>query len=303
MMEAQILNKLKISSLSPQPLILIMAIFAFIAVPIRTFQLANCIDPETGFWLVRDFTVPVLYVLCGLEIAVSLFMSLFSGIQPKPEFPQKKNISLGIVSLVFALTFLIDAITRMSAYISLFSVYQYDVDGYIFGYIMKSGALSLTIQSIFALISALYFGIVGVSHIMGTSTYKKSKLLALSPVIWGISRMVYFFVNPISYKNVSQLLLTLMFITLAMIFFLSFARIASGVNEANSMWILWFSGTAGAFIGLVCALAPLVLIATGKGNLIPEKYPLEYTDLAFAAFAIGTLLSNMPRTVKNRTEG
>jgi len=296
------LNKLKISSLSPQPLILIMAILAFIAVPVRTFQLANCIDPQTGFWLIRDFTVPVLYVICGVEVAVSLFMSFFSGIQPKPEFAEKRDIPLGVVSFIFALTFLVDAISRMTSYISLFSVYQSDVDGYLFGYMMKSGALALTIQSIFALFSALYFGIIGFSQVMEKTTYKKSKVLALAPVIWGISRMVYFFVNPISYKNVSQLLLTLMFLTLAMIFFLSYARIASGVNSENSMWILWFSGTAGSFMGFVCALAPLVLIATGKGNLIPDKYPLEYTDIAFAAFATGTLLANMPRTVKNNTE-
>lgn len=296
------MKKLKISSLSPLPLVLVLAIAAIIAVPLRTFQLSNCIDPETGFWLVRDFTIPILYALCGIVIVASFFISLLSGIMTPPTFSDKKDLPLGISSALLAVTLLVDAIKQMSVYIALFGDYAVEANGDFFMYILKSGALALTLQSIFGLIAALYLSLTAYSHFSGNPIYKSSRLLALAPVVWAICRMIYHFVEPISYKNVSQLLLELILLTMVMIFFLSFARIASDVNGESSMWLLWFSGVSGTFLGLVCGLAPLVLVITGKGDMLAPKYPLQLTDLFFAAFALCTLFKNMPRTVKNANE-
>ena len=62
------------------------------------------------------------------------------------------------------------------------------------------------------------------------------------------------------------------------------------------MWILWFTGISGAFMAYVVALAPIILTVTGKGYMLPTKYPVHYCDLAFALFATAFLFTVMPRT-------
>ncbi len=296
------MNKLKISSLSPQPLVIILAIATLIGVPLRTFQLTNCIDPETGFWLIQDITVPILYALCVLVAVIALAMSFFCGIMPAPEFSDNRNIPVGVTAILFTLTFLMDAISQMGTYIAIFGDYVADQYATFFSYMVSTGSLALTLQSIFGLLAAFYFALVAFSSFLGNDSYMSTKALALTPVLWGIFRMIYYFANPISYRNVSQLLLEMGTLTFALMFFLSFARIASKVNEESSMWILWFSGTAGAFFGYVSAFAPFILVLTGKSGLIPLGYPIQYTDLVFALFATAVLLSNLPRTIKANTE-
>ncbi len=295
------MNKFKISSLSPLPLVIILGIATLIGVPLRTYQILKCIDPETGFWLVQDFTVPILYALCILVVALSLGISFFSGIMPAPEFSEKRNIPMGVISILFTFTLLMDAITQMGTYITIFGDYVAEQYDSFFIYMVSTGSLALTLQSVFALLAAFYFALVAFSCFLGNANYTKAKALALTPVLWGIFRMIYFFANPISYRNVSQLLLEIGTLTFALIFLLSFARIASKVNEESSMWILWFSGISGAFFGYVSTLAPFILTITGKGSFIAPEYPLQYTDLVFAFFATVVLLSNLPRTIKANT--
>lgn len=296
------MNKLKISSLSPQPLVIILAIAALIGMPLRTFQLTNCIEPETGFWLTQDITVPIFYVLCVLVAVITLGISFFSGIMPPPEFAERRNIPLGITSIFFTLTLLLDAITQMGKYIAIFGDYVAEENLSFFSYLVSTGSLALTLQSVFGLLAAFYFALVAFSLFLGNDSYMGARALALTPVLWGISRMIFYFANPISYRNVSQLLLEMGTLAFALMFLLSFARIASRVNEESSMWILWFSGTAGAFFGYVSALAPFILTVIGKGRLIPPGYPIQYTDLAFALFATVLLLSILPRTIKTNTQ-
>ena len=296
------MNRIKIKSLSPTPLLIIMAIATLIAVPLRTFQLTNCVEPSTGFWLKQDFTVPFLTVLLILVVAAAFFISLFSGIMPEAKFTEKRNIPLGIASILFVFGFLADSVTQMSKYVLLLGEYDSTKYGSLFTYMVSSGTLALTLQSLFGLLSAIYMAFAAFSFIAESNKYTKVRLLALSPVLWGIAKMIYYFANPISYKNVSQLLLELGTLTFYLLFSLSFARIASGVNEEKSSWVLWFSGISGALFGYVSALAPVVLLVTGKSAYISANYPLQYLDLIFAVFATIVLLSYMPRTVKNHTE-
>ena len=99
------MNKLKAASLSPNGAIILAAVFTLFAVPLRTFQFLNCMDPETGFWTVRDVTVPVLYAPVIAVAVFAFFISLFSGIMPKPEFSKQRDIPLGVSGLLMALGF------------------------------------------------------------------------------------------------------------------------------------------------------------------------------------------------------
>lgn len=291
------MNKLKAASLSPNGAIILAAVFTLFAVPIRTFQYLNCLDPETGFWAVRDVTVPVLY---GLVIAVAAFafvISLFSGIMPKPEFSKQKDVPLGVASLLMVLGFLWDAFANVRQAILTYGEMSASEELSLTYQLISSGTIGRFGQVLFAILSAVSLLFFGISKLTGKALYESHKLLALSPVVWGVFRLLVHFVEPISYKNVSQLLLEIMLVVFAMIFWFAFARIASGVNPDGSMWLFFFGGITAAFLGYVCALAPFILILTGRGDLIPASRPMQYVDLAFAIFATWALFNAMPKTV------
>ena len=289
----------KIRSLSPVGMMVIAAVATLAAVPLRTFQLTSLVDPETGFWLAQDITVPVLGGIILGVIVLAFFLTLLSGIMPEPDIKQKKSGIMGVVGLIMTAGFAYEAVTDAFSGYGLVSAYDpVSSAATVPYYLMSTGALPKLLQAFFGILAALYFALYAISEFSGSGMYKKHKVLALNPVFWALFRLIAQFVNPISYKNVSQLMLELVYLCFALIFFLSFARLASHVNEKSSMWILYFAGISSAFAAFVTAGAPLALLVTGKGDLICPTYPLHYVDLAFAVFATGVLLQNLPVTVK-----
>lgn len=291
------MKKLKAPSLSPNGAIVLAAVFTLFAVPLRTFQYLHCLDPETGFWTVRDVTVPVLYALVIAVAVIAFFISYFSGIMPKPEFSKQKDTPLGVTALLMALGFASDAVFNVRAAVISFSSFGAMQDVSPAYQLISSGFLARIGQALFAVLSVLYLTFVGVSKLTGKDTYEKHKVISLSPVVWAVFRLLVHFVEPIGYKNVSQLLLEILLVIFAMIFWFAFARIASGVNADSSMWLFFFGGITASFLGYVCALAPFILLITGQGHLIPVNRPMQYVDLAFAIFATCALFNAMPKTV------
>lgn len=292
----------KIGSLSPVGIMIIAAVAILVAVPLRTYQLANCIDPSTGFWLVKDFSYTILIGLGIAVIVLGFILTRFCGIMPRPHFQTKKSGWLGLLGLLLALGFVYDAVQNGfngAAYIQ-----NYDPQtASLWYYLMSTGALSGLLQALFALLSGIYFAVYAISMFSGTGAYKKRRALALSPVLYVLFRLMGKFVDPISYKNVSQLFLELLFMGFGIVFFLSFARIASSVNESSSMWILYFTGVVSAFFAYCAAMAPFVLMITGHSQYICSTYPMQYVDLTYALFVTGVLLSNLPLTVHSTMAG
>ncbi len=276
------MNKLKAASLSPNGAIILAAVFTLFAVPLRTFQFLNCMDPETGFWTVRDVTVPVLYALVIAVAVFAFFISLFSGIMPKPEFSKQRDIPLGVSGLLMALGFAWDAFVNVRTAIATYAGLSETEDLSLTYQLISSGTLARFGQVLFAVLSVVSLIFFGISKLTGTTLYESHKVLALSPVVWGVFRLLVHFVEPVVF---------------AMIFWFAFARIASGVNPDSSMWLFFFGGITAAFLGYVCALAPFILLITGQGHLIPESRPMQFVDLAFAIFATCALFNAMPKTV------
>ncbi|NLL63201.1 MAG: hypothetical protein GX241_03015 [Ruminococcaceae bacterium] len=296
------MKKIKIASLSPQPLLLIMATFTLIAVPLRMFQLTNCIDATTGFWVVKDVTMWILYILCAVFVVIAFFISFLSGIMKMPELDDKRDIPLAIFASLLSIALIVDAVRKVPLLITLIE----KIDGP-FGietviYIISSGTLPLALQVLSVFFATIYIMFVAVSFIKGNGAYKKRRLLALWPTLWAMFRLIYHFIDPINYKNVSQLFFQMILLSFMMIFYLSFARLASQVNADNSMSTLWFSGISAAFMGFVSSLSPILLMIFGKADLLPAHYPVYFSDLAFALFVTAFLFTVVPRTIKKKIE-
>lgn len=290
------MKKLKIANLSPTPLMIVLAVGVFLSVPIRVFQLCNCVDSATGFWAAKDFTIILLYIICGVVGALAFFLSFFSGIMTKPKFKEGKDLALGICGGIFAATLLLDTVQLVLKFIGLMSSYTTDNNGRLSYYMTTSGGFAIVLSALFGALGTAYLTFVSISAISGTNKYSHKRILGLGPALWAMFRLVYHFTDPINYRNVSQLYLEILMLCFAMIFFLSFARIASEINEGSSMMILWFSGVCTALLAYICALAPFILVITGKGELLPSAYPMRYCDLGLAAFITAFLFTVTPLT-------
>ncbi|MBQ3897109.1 MAG: hypothetical protein II742_01265 [Clostridia bacterium] len=290
------MKKLRISNLSPTPLLLILAVAVLVCVPIRAFQLANCVDPATGFWAAKDFTVPLLYIICAVICAVAFFLSAFSGIMTRPAFKEAKDVLSGTGGLVFAVLLIFDLALRVSKLITLVSTFTAQGAKDIFRFLTTTGSLAMAFEVLFGVLAAIYLILVSFSALKGKDSYSAHRMLALSPVLWAMFRLICHFVAPVNFKNVSQLFLEIIMLCFTMVFFLSFARIASDINGERSMWILWFTGVMAALMAFICSLAPIILAITGKGDMIPAAYPVRYCDFGLALFISAFLFTVTPLT-------
>lgn len=280
-------------------LFFIVTIAGVAAVPFRLHQYLACLDRSTGFWIVKDYSYPILIALILAVLLTALLIPLLSNQLPRAKFIPIKSPLAATVSVLAACGFLVDAILRMLDLLDIWSTIQLTENVGVTYYI-SSGFLPKLLQVLFGLLSTVYLLFVAKGTAKETTEYQTLHLLALTPVLWGICRMMSYFVEPISYRNVSQLMLELLFLGFYLIFALEFARIAGGVNSKNSVWLLFFSGYSAVFLGAIEALPPIFLTVFGAGDVIPEQYPVQWVDGALICFLLVTLLWNTPSFASRR---
>lgn len=285
----------RVKNLAPSALILIMAIATLVAVPLRTYQLMNIIEPQTGFYAKHDISIVILYALLAVACLLIFMFSFIGATIPSFEFPERKNKFIGVFAALFALTLLLDSIIQIDKVACIYNEYNStNTTVTVLDYFIKSGGATSGIQSLFAILSAVYFSIFAASYFKGRRFYSTERLLALSPVIWVISRVIKRFIEPISFKNVSELLLQLFMLVFMLIFFLSLARIASKVNFEKSMWVLYASGLCSSLIAMTTAVSSVIIMIMGKNSLLYSQYRFSYTDILFSIFVVILLLEIIP---------
>lgn len=283
----------KVNNLAPSVLINIMAVTALFTIPLRTYQLVNIIEPKTGFYARYDVTILILYALLFVACLLLFFLSFVDGVMPEPKLPKGKNIFIGISSAFLSITLLIDSIMQIDKLFALYNKYDLDFSQLAY-YLAKTGGITAFIQAIFAIFSAVYFSIFAISYLKGKEYYKTERIMALFPVIWGLCRAIQRFVEPIRFRNVSELLLQLFMLVFMLIFFLSFARIASQVNSEKSMWLLFASGLSASLIAMTITVPSIIVMIMGKSSLLYSKFPIAFCDLCFAIFVVTLLLEIVP---------
>ena len=241
-------------------LLFVFAAVALVALPLRVYQLLALVDPATGFYTESNGTVYLLSALLVLAVGAFISLSFISKEVPSPELPTGKNIVLGITSAVMALAFGVDIISIEKAIVpSLQNSSQ------IFFTVLKSniaeaGGAFIILQFVFAVLSLVYFFIFAVSHLNGKSSYREYKILALAPLCWAITRLVSKLMSAISFLSVSELLFEIFMLVFLMLFFLTFARITSGVFTEDSMWGIYGYGLSAAIFASLVTIPRLVML-------------------------------------------
>ena len=305
------MSKLKGSSnaIRIKHIVLLFIASVVIALPLRTYQLLIMVNPENGFFENGNFAVPALYIAAFAFSALFIVFSFFSKGVPAPRINEDKNILLGTASVALSIGFvwdLINVIQTITPQIMYSYSYGYGYDSYaskelITAFIKENGGIFIILQLVFAVLSALYFLIFGVSYFEGKATYKKVPLMSLSPVIWGMSILISKLMKPVSFITVSELLFEIFAFVFVMIFFFTFARVSTGVFVENGMWSVFGCGFAAALFGGIITIPRLVMSFVGRPAV--DGHEFNFTYFVVTVFIVVALFSILGAGFKNGFKG
>lgn len=252
----------------------IFALGVISAIPIRCYQMFNMLDSETGFYLKTNVTIPLLNCIL---VGVFVLAVVISYLGKKNTIrPIGRNIPLAVVSYLFAFSLIADGINKLFE-ASLNGIQVQD------GFVLAQG--------VFALLSSIFFIIVGISFTAGTDSFVRRGILAVMPVFWAISRILQRFSVAIDFKNVSELLYELAMLCLVMLFFMSFARVYVSTEGANMSWRIFAFGIPAALFAFLCSLPRFLVKFMGMPERLVKNSPPEIADLGMAIFIVAVLIA------------
>ena len=281
------------------PLLALYIVFGLMAVGVvfRMYQLLNIIESDTGFYRVQDWSIYVMYALCGLAVVVPYVLTTLAKNVPASKSPFRKDILMAIGSVVFAVGLVLDVVSSLSTF--LLNAKGFAAAGLSFMGTIDQGQAPLLIETVFGVFATIYMLIFGISYIDGRTTYSQYKFMAITPLFWAMSRIVVRFVRKIAYVNVSDLMLELFMLAFMMIFLLNFARISSGLVNNKAMRTVFASGFVSIFFCTVTNLPRLLMVLTANGKALPDEYPFSLCDLGFAIFAFAYIINAMKYAKEN----
>ncbi len=281
---------------------LFCSLFALIAaVPLRVYQYFKILEPETGFYNKIDFSVYVIYILLGIAMVIGIAIPLINRKRIITVSQPKKSSVFLVVSIILAVTLIIDSATQLVGY---FDLYEQAVSSsaQVTQYVKDQGGNILLIQSVFGAIAAIYFFVTGLAVGIGNSDGTKFKVLAFAPVLWCIFKLLYRFKRTISFVNVSDLLLELFAIVFLMLFFLAFSQVVSAIDASDVYWKLYAYGVPTVTFSLMCFLPRFIVMAVGHSDLLCTHHGISYSDLGVAIYIIYALLSRAKAQTNNSPE-
>lgn len=264
---------------------LIFAVAAIAALPLRVFQSFTAIEGTTGFYSENNWSIPVLY---SVLIIACLAILVFGALKRKKldfSLEAVKRPGLSWLSLIAACGILLDAYNSFIAFTSVET-------NFITGKPDSSGIVFL-IQSIFAVLSAIYFIMLWLTYLKGKTNGSELRLLALAPVIWNIMRLVARFMRTISYIRVPELLFEMIAISLLILFFNAFAQVNTGLGEKNIEWKIGAYGLPAALIALIYFVPRLIITLSGNTELLYAQSTLQFCDIGIALFIVATVLTRV----------
>lgn len=283
-------------------LFIVAAVSIATFLPLRVYQYFEVLEPETGFYNVKEFSVYIMY-------AVMLFVSLFSiiiSLLNKKTLRYSDNISVktnAVVYIVAAAGFIVDACSHTLKFVDIYNSYVYNFQQNMFGYLSSSGGIIFFVQALFAIVSALYFLLLAGGSVAKKDVSSSLKIVALAPSVWAAMRLLYRFKSTISFTNVSDLLIELVAIVFMMMFFFAFAQTMSKVDKGESYWKVFGYGIPAAVFGTVCFVPRAVLSIVGHSDLIADGYSAEFCDFTVAILIFTVLISQINFTVSNKKAG
>ena len=287
------MNKIKGSSsaVKMKYLLFVFAAAVLASLPTRVYQLLALVDASNGFFKESDVTVPVLYAILVVFGILFLVLSFISKEVPSPKLPAGKNLLLGIASLVITGGMGWDIFRTLGEIIPV-----NQGNAVIFMSLLKTnlaqkGGSFTILELVFAFFAIIYFIVFGISHLNGKASYKEFKLLALSPLCWSMTVLITKLMNPISFIKVSELLFEIFMFVFVMLFFITFARISSGVFTEDSMWGIYGYGLIASLLAAIVTIPRIVIALVGLEAV--EGYSFDFSHLAILVFVMAYVFASL----------
>lgn len=261
-----------------------------VAVPLRVYQYFKVLEPDTGFYSKTDFSVYAIYILLGAAMLIGVIIPMINKKKMIAVPSVKKSPVFLVVSIVLAITLIIDSAGQLMDYFDLYDVANTSGTA-VSDYVKSQGGSLLLLQSVSGAVAAVYFFISGLSVGLGNSDGSRLKLLALTPVLWCIFKLLYRFKRTISFINVSDLLLELFEIVFLMIFFLALAQTTAKIDVKAIFWKNFAYGVPAAMFALMCFLPRLIVMISGNSELLNAHHGIAFSDFGVAVYIIYNLLS------------
>lgn len=284
------------------PMFGVFSLALLLGLPLRAYQFIRVIEPVTGFYKEANPSITLLYALLLLTLPI-IFLSSYlnkSFIGFRKE--EKKSIVLGLSGLYVAVALVMDSIAMANNFNILYYGARSDIQNpnsqEIASLTMRAGAIPMLMEAIFASIAALFFIFVAIGFFRGKNSWENLRLLALSPLLWAIFRILHRFMRTISFLRVSDLFLELLALVFLMLFFLSFAQLMGRVNFKGADWRLVAYGLNAAFMCLLCFVPRFAMSITGHSDRLAVLSGPEQIDLALAVFIIVFVLNKIRFTVR-----
>lgn len=287
------MNKLKGSSsaVKMKYLLFVFAAAVLVSLPTRVYQLLALVDTTNGFFKESDVTIPVLYGVTVVFALLFLVLSFISKEVPSPKLPTGKNPVLGIASFVMVAGLGADMLSVLRE-----NIPANQGSGAIFvnllkANISKNGGTFTILEFVFAFFAIIYFIVFAISHLNGKASYKEFKLLALTPLCWAMTVLVTKLMNAISFIKVSELLFEIFMFVFTMLFFLTFARISSGVFTEDSMWGIYGYGLTAALLASIVTIPRIVMALVGLDAV--EGNEFNFAHLTTFVFIIAYIFASL----------
>ena len=291
--------KESLSAIRMSHLVVLFAVMAVSGLAIRTYQLLVMVNPTNGFFENANFTVPVLYGILAVGCVLFLALSFLSKNVPAPKLIEGRNIPLGLASFLAAIGFVWDVFIIARDVLPDMGIGMNSAvyDGLLSNYIKANGGVFVILQFVFAVLSVFYFIVFGMSHFEGKATYKKVSLLSIAPGCWAMFVLISKLMKAISFITVSELLFEIGMLVFTMLFFLTFARIVSGVFTVNSMWCTYGCGFPAAIFAGLISVPRGIILAVGRETV--EGNDFSFTHLFLFVFITVYMISTLGVGFKN----
>lgn len=283
-----------VKAIFPDAALIVFCLGILAACPIRVYQILKLIEPSTGFYSdTSNWSIITLYTILGICTAVILVFSYLSKNIPAAKLPEGRRIPLAVSGLILSAGFVTNIFDQVAKIKELASEAGVSASANLIEMIKTSGATLQAVDIVFAALSCIYMLVFSVSYIVSKKLYSKLKLLALSPLVWAITRVFFRVTKKISFIQVSDLILELAALIFVMIFFFTFARVASGINSEGSMWSVYACGISASLFILTYSIPRLMLFITGNSSLINPEAQFEFCDIGIAVFAVTLIVSTL----------
>ncbi len=295
---AKLKLKGSVKSIFPETVFIIFAVSALVAVPIRVYQLGTIIDITTGFFSDKaNLTIPLLYAVVAAAAVVMIVLSFLSYHIPECKAAKTPDKAVTFASAIMAIGLFADFIKTALLLVSGENISNIMT--------VSKGTIPLILQCVFAVFGCTYFIVHALSYSRRNIIYRKAGVLSLAVPAYFMCRLIRIFLRSISFINVSEVLFELGMLIFFILFFLTFSRTVTKVDEKGRLWGMLACGFAGALFGLICFI-PRIAVKLMGGELV-EGSPINIADITCTIFAVTYVVTlfgkkNNPKYVPEENE-